>query len=127
MHKLYAPLEYWKLTPGQKKDICNGCGAKDGISVPNTIYFLCVREACQIHDYMYHVGVTKADKLFADAMFRQNLTILISKNSNWFTSILRQGRASKYYIAVSQWGESAYWENKQYNNNLEITYKGFFA
>ena len=141
--KLYAPNDYWEASEDTKKEICNGCGAKGGIKVPNTFYGLCIREACSIHDWMYHTGKTKADKLFADAIFRLNLTILIDThneiNGNFINSILtplRHSRAAKYYFAVVQWGEKAYWVNKnsQYSiievenlkRDLNITFKGKF-
>ena len=34
--KIYAPITYWELSPEEKKEICNGCGAKDGLKVPDT-------------------------------------------------------------------------------------------
>ncbi len=46
---LYAPKSYWNLTEEEKSKICNGCGAKDGIKVPDTIYGLSIKIACDIH------------------------------------------------------------------------------
>ena len=79
--KLYAPLTYWEASEEERAKICNGCGAKDGLSVPSSFYGLCIKEACNIHDWMYQHGTTQADKLFADAMFRLNLTMIIDTNS----------------------------------------------
>jgi hypothetical protein len=143
--KLYAPNDYWEASETTRKEICNGCGAKDGIKVPNTFYGLCIKEACNIHDWMYHTGKTKADKLFADAMFRLNLTILIdTEMDNTFIKKMinktlipfRHSRAAKYYFAVVKWGEKAYWTTKMNTLNLEeinklkkdlnITFKGRF-
>ncbi len=123
---LYAPLSYWNATAKQKEQVCNGCGAKGGIKVPNTFYFLCIKEACNIHDWMYKEGKTLADKLFADAVFRMNLSSIIDANSNSIMAILRHSRASKYYTAVVQWGGNAYWANKVSNDEKHITYKGEF-
>ena len=64
--KIYAPITYWELSPEEKKEICNGCGAKDGLKVPDTFWGLNMEEACNIHDYMYSTGKTHYDKLFAD-------------------------------------------------------------
>lgn len=123
---LYAPLSYWNATSEEKQKVCNGCGAKDGIKVPNTFWGLCIKEACNIHDWMYKEGLTKADKLFADAMFRLNLSILIDENSNIVTAMLRHSRASKYYTAVAKWGDSAFWVDKNRTLEMKITYKGEF-
>lgn len=124
--KLYAPLSYWNATQNELKESCNGCGAKDGIKVPNTMYGLCIKKACEIHDWMYKIGKTLADKLFADAIFRLNLSIIIDAGSNFLTALLRHGRASTYYTAVIEWGESAFWVDKKRNDEMVITYTGEF-
>lgn len=124
--KLYAPLSYWNATQNELKESCNGCGAKDGIKVPNTMYGLCIKKACEIHDWMYKIGKTLADKLFADAIFRLNLSIIIDAGSNFLTALLRHGRASTYYTAVIEWGESAFWVDKKRNDEMVITYIGEF-
>ena len=126
MMKLYAPLSYWNATQNELKESCNGCGAKDGIKVPNTMYGLCIKKACEIHDWMYKIGKTIADKLFADAIFRLNLSIIIDAGSNFLTALLRHGRASTYYTAVIEWGESAFWVDKKRNDEMVITYTGEF-
>ncbi|MGE4517315.1 MAG: hypothetical protein AB7D96_10690 [Arcobacteraceae bacterium] len=123
---LYAPLSYWEATPEEKAKVCNGCGAKGGIKVPNTFYGLCIKEACNIHDWMYDKGQTLADKLFADAMFRMNMTSIIDTQSNSLMAILRHSRAAKYYIAVVEWGDNAYWINRVYNEEKHITFTGEF-
>ena len=124
--KLYAPLSYWNATAEALNEICNGCGAKDGIKVPNTMWGLSISKACNIHDWMYKTGKTLADKLFADAIFRLNLSIIIDANSNFLTALLRHSRASTYYTAVTEWGESAFWVDKKRNDEMVITFKGEF-
>ena len=128
--KLYAPSTYWDSTPEERSKSCNGCGAKKGLDVPDSFYGLDISLACNIHDWMYQHGKTLADKYFADAMFRLNLTILIDEaNYNMVTNVLkplRHGRASTYYKAVVLWGNDAYWTNKDKNEVLFITFKGRF-
>ena len=127
--KFYAPVSWWNTSMEEKMAVCNGCGSKDGIKVPNTIWGLNIKELCNIHDWMYKYGVTLADKLFADAMFRLNLTIWIDAQSGFIgssLSILRHKRASTYYTAVAKWGNKAFWINKQPSNLMVITYKGEF-
>lgn len=123
---LYAPLSYWDAPNAIKDRICNGCGAKDGLDVPDTMYGLDITEACKIHDWMYQQGETLADKIFADAMFRLNLSMIIDKYSSGIMAYLRHGRASHYYFAVVEFGNSAYWINKQKNEYMNITFKGEF-
>ena len=124
--KLYAPKDYWKLTKEEKSEICNGCGAKGGIKVPDTMYGLDIKEACNIHDFMFNDGATYGDFLFSNAIFIFNLTSIIIHKSNWFTATLRLSRSTKYFIAVALKGQEAYWSNKpnHTNQNLNITYKG---
>ena len=114
--KIYAPITYWELSPEEKKEICNGCGAKDGLKVPDTFWGLNIEEACNIHDYMYNNGKTHYDKLFADAMFRLNLTVMIDAKETFkdkLFSILRHYRAGTYYIAVAKYGNYSFWKDKE--------------
>lgn len=114
--KIYAPITYWELSPEEKKEICNGCGAKNGLKVPDTFWGLNIEEACNIHDYMYNIGKTHYDKLFADAMFRLNLTVMIDAKETFkdkLFSIFRHYRAGTYYIAVAKYGNSSFWKDKE--------------
>ena len=114
--KIYAPITYWELSPEEKKEICNGCGAKNGLKVPDTFWGLNIEEACNIHDYMYNIGKTHYDKLFADAMFRLNLTVIIDAKETFkdkLISVLRHYRAGTYYIAVAKYGNYSFWKDKE--------------
>lgn len=124
--KLYAPLSYWNATPEELKEICNGCGAKGGIKVPNTMWRLNIKECCQIHDWMFKFGKTYADFLFANAVFIMNLAIAIVSKSNKFLAALRLARATKYFMAVQTLGSDAFWVDKERNDEMVITYKGEF-
>ena len=116
-YKLNAPKEYTKLTKDQRKLICNGCGTDGwkGDLVPETIYLLRVTEACQIHDFMYFMGLTKDDKEEADETFLQNINTIID-HCPWYllppVNPLRRVRANTYYLAVKHFGKSAFLEGK---------------
>lgn len=117
--QLFAPVGYINLTPDRKKFICNGCGAKSGIKVPSTFWGLDISEACQIHDYMYYVGKTYADKLEADRVFKNNLTRIINaRTGSWLFRKLRHRRKKTYVYFVSEWGDTAYWEDKNKPKNM---------
>lgn len=113
--KLYAPEAYWRLTAAQKTEICNGCGTKGlcGLVVPDTIYGLCITPACDIHDYMYHVGETLADKQEADRVFINNMLRLINAGRFGWVKWLRRWRAMTFYTAVCDLGGPAFWSGKQ--------------
>ena len=112
--KLYAPPLYWSLSPEGKADLCNGCGAKGfGWMVPDSMWLLDISEACDIHDFMYAVGVDESDREEADRVFLNNLLRIIEANTryNWL-KLLRKRRAAKYYHAVRCFGGPAFWKNK---------------
>lgn len=113
MIDLSAPIEYTILTKEGKAEICNKCGAKGGIPVPNTFYGLDIGEACNIHDFRYYIGETWEDKTFADMEFERNLEAII-ESETWFGWLkkLRYIRASEYVLAVKLWGDKAYMKGK---------------
>jgi hypothetical protein len=117
---LFAPAEYWRLTPDQHADFCNGCGSNGaGWLVPDSLLGVCVTEACDIHDYMYTIGQTIEDKDRADRVLRNNLLILIDEKSTrgplrW----LRRKMAIGYYDAVHDFGGPAFWAGKNPDETL---------
>jgi hypothetical protein len=108
-----APIGFYRLrknNPEKFMAICGGCGPGQwgDYFVPDTLWGLSIKLACEIHDYMYHVGKTAEDKFRADSMFLQNMIALIWRGSNWFTFPLRVLRAAKYYVAVARYGDNAF-------------------
>lgn len=124
---LFAPAEYWRLSPAAKAEICNGCGARKGFKVPDTIWGLSIVEACNIHDYMYHVGRTEQDREEADRAFLNNLIRIIEADSINFAPLkaLRRYRAMSYYNAVRDFGGPAFWDDK--NKPEEMRVPGMLA
>jgi hypothetical protein len=112
---LYAPESYVRAVPDVRRYVANGCGPSGwkGYLVPETIYLLPVREACDIHDWMYAEGETIADKDSADRTFLNNLLRLINAagGPRWLVW-LRTRRALKYYKAVCLFGGPAFWKEK---------------
>jgi len=124
--QLYKPNTYVEATPAQRAAVCNGCGAKGGIKVPSVFIGLCIKEACNIHDWMFHEGETKADFIFANVMFLVNLIAIIINGSNIFTRAIRLFFAVNYFLAVALKGQDAFWRDKVKNDEMKITYKGSF-
>ena len=116
MYELYAPESYWSLPESEKREICNGMGAKDSLIsffIPNTFYGLDMTECGNIHDYMYHIGKTIEDKRQADRVFLNNMLRVINKESaNGFMRFIRSRRAMTYYNAVNELGGPAFWAGK---------------
>lgn len=109
---LMAPESYWNASEELRARNCNGCGTEGwlGLLVPDTIYCLRISHVCNVHDWMYATGTTKADKMLADAVFLQNLIRLIAlakdasvwnwTGAPWLLQLLRERRAFSYYQAV---------------------------
>lgn len=116
MTVLFAPETYKKLTAAALAALANGCGVigwKIDL-VPDTLWGLAIKEACNIHDYMYHTGETIEDKNEADRVFLNNMLRLITAKTKykWLRN-LRRRRALLYYFAVKNFGGPAFWDAKQ--------------
>lgn len=105
---LLAPVEFWELSPEKKAEICNGCGAKAAAVdfVPDGLLGANFTPACDIHDFMYWLGV---DKREADRVFLHNLIVCcgVDCKSEWRYA----GRvefAIGYFKAVSAFGDAAF-------------------
>lgn len=110
---LIAPPDYLEADRYQRKVICNGCGTKGwkGAIVPDTIWGLDITECCNIHDWMYHYGMTDADKFRADVVFLLNMLFKIESGSSLLKA-LRRYRAMSYYTAVADLGKVIFVEGK---------------
>lgn len=129
---LFAPEQYWRLTPAVRARLTNGCGAGGWLGqilVPDTMWFLNITPVCNIHDYMYRVGKTIADKEEADRVFQNNLVRWIDANTRWqWLRRLRYRRARIYFEAVEHFGGPAFWHNKNASEEMgTLTLAGVLA
>lgn len=119
---LYAPELWWEMAPEVRKRFVNGCGP-DGWKidlVPDTIWLLSIREACNIHDYMYAVGTTYQDKQEADRVFKNNMLRLIdAAGGPGFLKKMRRNRALIYYKVVYDYGGPSFWYGKNPKETLK--------
>ena len=58
------------------------------------------------------MGSSEDDKKMADLRFLGNLMILINNRGGWL-KWFRRRRALKYYEAVREWGDTAFWSGKE--------------
>ena len=117
MPKLYEPISFTQASCELKRKVCNGCGsAKAKFDfVPDSIYGLHIRPACDRHDWMYYKGMTIEDKAEADRVFLNNMLRIIEGAPGILSRILkpmRRRRALKYYEAVVAFGGPAFWSGK---------------
>ena len=113
---LYAPCEYWDATEKEIKKVTGGCGPESSrwYLVPDTVYGLSIRPACNIHDYMYQVGILEEEKKFADLMFLDNMVKIINK-ATYLLRYVRKCRANEYYLAVKLKGDSSFYTKEKGN------------
>ena len=104
---LLAPKSFHEASPELIEKVCNGCGPEGllGKIIPDHLLWKSIKQACQIHDWMYHEGV---DKLTADVYFLANM-IIICAQGNKLLFIPRTILAVKYFHAVF-YGGGEYFE-----------------
>lgn len=115
-YDLVAPPGYWASDAITLTQSTGGCGAESARVdlVPDTVYGLCIRPACNIHDYDYGKGETLADKIQADSLFLYNMNRIIEAEGGalvWF----RKRRAFKYFLAVKYKGHKAFFNHASEN------------
>jgi hypothetical protein len=114
--RLYAPSGYRKASNKKIIEIANGCGPQGWLQWKrlNNFFGLSVKEACNIHDWMYHFGTTSKDKKMADSLFYNNMHYLIEKNTqSRFLQFLRFCQAFIYYILTKYFGYFIFRKNKR--------------
>ena len=113
---LYAPEEYIRATSEQRAAICNGCGPASLWKfslISDMLFGLCIKEACDIHDWMYAFGRTEKDREEADRVFRNNMLRIVDWSGGWGPIIfLRRRKAQHYYALVRNFGATYFWADK---------------
>ncbi|QXE85952.1 hypothetical protein KP003_16555 [Geomonas nitrogeniifigens] len=115
---LDASQAYRDALPEVVAQVVNGCGPggwKFDI-IPDTVLGLSIKEACNIHDWDYTVGLTDADKHAADQRFKRNCLAMVNNARGFWAVVLRYHRrlrVEEYYQAVRLFGDDAFWANKK--------------
>ncbi len=108
------PYAYFKAPANVIEEVTNGCGSGSNEKmVPDRLLFVSILEACKIHDYMYHFGVTSEDKKLSDEVFLNNMSRLVKAGSyfNYFKK-KRLKLAKIYYKYVHYHGGDYFWDSK---------------
>ena len=119
MPKLYAPEEYWALKkndPEELSRIVNGCGPGNwkGKLISDSILGVRIKEACEIHDFMYRFGRSEHDRRKADRVFLNNMMRMTeAESSNVFSFWLRSTKAVAYYAIVRSVGGRYFWTTEK--------------
>lgn len=111
---LKAPQSFWLASEEERSMFTGGCGpggAGDYL-VPDTIWFLNIKLACQIHDWTYFVWNTDAGFALSNHLFQWNINEIIKQTGgNIFLQKLRGRRGRKYVWAVTKFGESSFFDS----------------
>lgn len=128
--QLYAPASFVSASTRVRSRVTNGCGPAGWKYqlIPDRIWGLDIRIACDVHDWMYSAGETIEDKDAADRTFHNNILRLIAAAGGpWWLQKLRRMAAYRYYKAVSIAGGPAFWQGKNLNTELfTVELKGEF-
>jgi hypothetical protein len=122
MVKLFADEDYWSVSEKIRANWGCGPGGIGDVLVPDTVWGLNIKPACQIHDWYYRHWPedTEEARLRADRIFFNNmLRIVNAKTKNRLLLALRRLRCKTYYKMVRSFGATAYFMDR----NLENTYQ----
>ena len=105
---LLAPESYWKLTDDEKYEITNGCGpARATALIPNRIFGVNLKSACDIHDYTYTRTESVGSRREADDLLLVNMHSLLEENQkSLFLKMIGSLGAGLYYLVVRLLGET---------------------
>jgi len=110
--RLIAPESFRRANRRVRARYCNGCGGAGSWTswaVPNQIDGICVRPACNVHDWMYGHGKRKRDKFKADMVFLRNLLTLCHTTKCSTPRFVWRGlRCFVYFAAVTLFGSRYY-------------------
>ncbi len=113
--KLYAPSSYWKYSKEALEELVNGCGPRGwkGRYIPDSLIGVSIKEACNIHDFMYAFGEKEEDREQADRVLLNNMMRTVEACSgNWFSRWIRRKLALHYYGVVRDMGGTYFWHDK---------------
>lgn len=113
--------------------ICNGVGSEIGFwgkltyrLIPNTIWFLNITKASNLHDVGYTVPsvfITTTEALvykdLVDAQFYSNLIILIERAGGWLEN-RRKKRAYAYYLTLKNCGKESFLAGKTILSEVKV-------
>jgi len=115
---LFADPECWEFMEKYPDEFDKfGCGAGkfwDRL-IPDTVWFLSIKPACQIHDWYYRFyfdslyGNAKETRKTIDGIFYDNMVCIVNAKTNFeFIKRLRMRRVKIYYTTVRLFGAIAF-------------------
>ncbi len=117
--KFITPSGFDLLTKEEKAKICNGAGSSQYFDfVYDKMYNKNMNKAANRHDYGYHIGFTRTDKIIADALYYYNMLAMIWNDDDawWITKVLRSRRCKTFAWFVNEFGDGSFFLKEK--NNL---------
>ena len=96
-------------------ECANGCGAKNGLKFPKTMWFVNIEATCYIHDIRWELATCYQDLVEANEEFDDNLKRICDQESNWFMKRVRRQRLAKYINEVELIGLPSYAKERGFN------------
>jgi hypothetical protein len=116
--ELFADAECWEFKekfPDEFKSYGCGPGGLGDFLIPDTVWFLSIRDACRIHDwgYRHSPGCSDEDRKRHDRILLNNSLRIVDANTKFRTlKFFRYRRCKTYYHAVRAFGGPAYWSER---------------
>lgn len=111
-YRLAAPQSFWQAGTEQVNSLVNGCGP-GGFGdrlVPDTVWFLSIKPACKIHDWMFLVYNCEAGFDLANTVFKDNMARINQTTKQVWLKYLRTKRIKKYYWICAFSGRLFYYD-----------------
>lgn len=83
--------------------------------VPDTVWGLSVRPACDIHDWMWAHATDIAGMDAGNRVFLNNMLRIVEARGGWLRRFRRR-RCYAYYLAVAKFGSHHFWRGKNPTN-----------
>ncbi len=123
--KLFAHATIWRFKeafPDEFDSYGCGPGGLGDFFVPDTVYGLSIKPACQIHDtyYRHWPDASEEARQMIDRIFKNNMIRIVDHfTSPGLLRWLRRRRCLKYYLMVKRFGGPAFWEERNEDNQLQ--------
>ena len=104
-----------KLFPDEYKSFGCGPGGIGDWFVPDTMWGLSVKKACQQHDHDYRFGSGSSNehRKQCDDRMRDNMRIIVNaKSKSKILKTLRHVRINTYYLWARACGGGPYWKER---------------
>jgi len=123
--ELFAHQQVWSFAENFPDEFASyGCGPGgwgDRL-VPDTVYGLSIKPACQIHDTYYRHWPDSSEQArnMIDRIFKNNMIRIV----DYYTSVgwlrwLRRRRCIKYYKMVKNFGGPAFYGERNEDNQMQ--------